>query len=85
MTIRARVFCGHSNPSSRRDPGWAALMASVYTQAVRDARGGELPQALDAALWLSGPDAPIYLEAVGLDVDPLAILISGRARKLSRI
>lgn len=80
--MKAVVFCGHSD---RRDPAWSQLMAAIFVQAVRDARGANLPQALDAVLWLSSPDAEIYLDAVGLDVDPLALLTSGRALKLAKV
>jgi hypothetical protein len=78
MTIQAKVFSGHS---SGKEPGWLRLMSAVFAQAVRDAKGGDLLKSLDAVLWLSGPDAEMYLDAVGFPADPLLLLTSGQARK----
>ena len=78
MTIQARVFSGHS---TGREQGWVRLISAVFSQAVRDAKSSDLLKSLDAALWLSGPDAEMFLDAVGFDADPLVLLISGRARK----
>lgn len=77
----ARVFCGHSNEV---DPAYVRLIGAVLLQAVRDARAQDPFLSLDAVLWLAGPDAPLYLQAVGMaDDDPIALLTGRRMRRSS--
>jgi hypothetical protein len=61
---------------------WHALMLGVIIQAIADAKGDDMAKSLDAALWLTSSDLPLWLEAVGLpDVDALAFVTTGAARK----
>lgn len=56
------------------DP-WVRLAAAVLLQAVRDARKTTQPiEAIDGLLFLSGETCPIYLDAIGIDLDPGVIL-----------
>jgi len=72
---------GLINHSDRREPGWIQLMSAIFAQAVADAKAADLPQALDACLWLTGGDAPLYLDAIGVgEYDPVTLLTSGQAR-----
>lgn len=61
-------------------------MNAVLEQAIRDLLFGSLPESLDAALFLAGPDFPWWAEAVGTpDRDGVQFLTSGQARKARRI
>ena len=65
--------------------GYKALAVSVIVQALKDLKDDNIARALDAALFLTGDDVPLWLEAVGMpDVDVLAFVTSGKARKLKR-
>ena len=71
-------------PAEKPDPSYLRLISAVVVQAVKDARSPDLILALDASLWLAGPDAPLYLQAVGMgDADPIALLVGGRIRRSS--
>ena len=65
-----------------REPEWVRLMAGIFAEAVRDARSKDPLRALDAVFWLLGPDAKLYLDAIGGmdDLDPVNLVVSGRAR-----
>ena len=64
---------------------YKALAVSVIVQAIKDLKDDNIVRSLDAALFLTGEDVPLWLEAVGMpDVDALAFVTSGKARKLNR-
>ena len=77
MTLKARK--NGYGPQAELD-GWARLAAAVVTQAVADAALGDPLTALDACLFLAG-DAQFFLEVAGLDLNPKALLRSGRLRR----
>ena len=60
------------------------LGCAVITQAVKDARDVDPIRALDAALFLVGPDAALWLDELGMDLDPVALVCSGRARRVRK-
>jgi len=60
------------------------LGCAVITQAVRDARDVDPIRALDAVVFLLGPDVALWLEGLGLELDPVALVTSGRARHVRR-
>jgi hypothetical protein len=65
------------------DPNIKPLALGVITQALREAQGRHTLRALDAALWLSGCDFPLWAEAVNMpDADGLRLLTrwNGSAR-----
>ncbi len=64
--------------------GFKPLARAVIVQAVKDMQQGQDPiKALDACLWMLGPDAPLWLDGLGLgDVDALAFVTGGRVRHL---
>jgi len=65
------------------DPRWRRLASAVVNQAVKDAKCKDPGRALDAVLFLTGSDIPLWLEACGTpDLDPVKLVTSGRARKL---
>ncbi len=69
-----------------RDLSWRPLMAAVIAQAVTDAQAGDLPRKLDAVLFLTGDDIPLWLEACGTpDFDALELVTSGRAKRARRL
>lgn len=73
------------NKRTRKHDGgaWRELMAAVLVQAARDARGKEPEKALDAVLFLTGDDAPIWLEVIGLpDTNAIQFVTGGRARRV---
>lgn len=72
------------NRTPKDDGGaWRELMAAVLNQAVRDARCNKPEKALDAVLFLTGEDASLWMEAIGLpDVDAMKLVTSGRARRI---
>jgi hypothetical protein len=60
--------------------GFRALASAVITNALKDARSAELETALDAVLFLTGEDVPLFLD--GLDMghfDALQFVTSGQA------
>jgi len=68
------------------DTSWRGLMAAVIAQAVADLKSPDLIKSLDAVLFMTGDDFPLWAEAVGApDLDGIQFLISGRARKVSHI
>ena len=59
------------------------LAVAVVTQCVRDLKGSDLIKSLDALVWLTGNDAPVWLDVAGLpDVNLTTFITSGRARRL---
>ncbi len=50
------------------------LASAVIVQAIRDYRGEDKLAALDAAVFLAGPDAPLWLEGLGLNADPVVLV-----------
>jgi hypothetical protein len=57
------------------------LALAVISQALREVRGQNTLKALDAALWISGNDAPWWFEAVGIPfADGLHLLTTWRGR-----
>jgi hypothetical protein len=68
----------------RTDLDVRPLGYAVITQAVRDARDPDPIRALDAAIFLVGPDAALWLEGLGLELDPVALVTSGRVRRVRR-
>jgi hypothetical protein len=65
------------------DPRWRALASAVVIQAVKDAKCEDPSRALDAVLFLTGSDIPLWLEGCGLpDLDPVQLVTSGRARSI---
>lgn len=68
---------------TRNFDAWRDLMAAVIVQAVRDTKDEQPEKAIDAVLFLTGDDAPMWFEAVGMDeVNTLKFLTSGRAQRL---
>lgn len=60
---------------------WRQLMAAVLLQAVQDSHSPQPEKALDAVLFLTGNDVPLWCEAVGLpSLDGLQFVTSGTAR-----
>jgi hypothetical protein len=60
------------------------LGCAVIHRAIRDARCRDPIKALDAVLFLTSPDACVWLEALGFDVDPLAFVTSGQVRRVPK-
>lgn len=57
------------------------LAVRVCVEAFRDAKGRDPLKAIDAVLWLTGPDIGWWLEWAGLSLaDPIALLTSGHMR-----
>ena len=56
------------------------LAVQVCLKAFTDAKDRDPVKALDAVLWLTGPDIGWWCEWAGLSfVDPIALITSGRA------
>jgi hypothetical protein len=62
---------------------WKALGRDVILQAFRDLRDPDPLTALDALLWLIS-DAPFWLDGLGMDYDPVRVLVSGKLPKVVR-
>jgi len=61
------------------------LAVAVCLKALDEARKPDPVTALDAVLFLTGPDFPIWAEAAGLPfADPWQVLTSGAANKRIR-
>ena len=62
------------------------LIRAVILQAVADAKNFAEPERqLDAVLFLTGDDIPLWLEAAGMPfVDAMQFVTGGRARQLRR-
>jgi hypothetical protein len=61
------------------------LAMAVILAAVEDLQKGKnIPLRLDAALFLAG-DASLWLEAVGLEINPLAFLSKGAPKKETEV
>ncbi len=74
---------GHSQAV---DISWHGLMVAVIARAVADLKNADPVTALDALLFLTGDDFPLWAEAVGApDIDEIEFLISGRAHKMGVI
>jgi len=58
---------------------YRALGAGVILQAFSDLKDDNPLKAIDALLWLIG-DAPLWLEGLGMDNDPVILLASGKAK-----
>lgn len=57
------------------------LACAVIATAVRDAQSKDIATALDAVMFLTGDDLPIWLDALGLEhVNPLKVLTSGHLK-----
>ncbi len=64
------------------DISWRRLIAAVIARAVADLRNSDPVTALDALLFLTSDDFPLWTEAVGApDIDMIQFLISGRAKR----
>lgn len=63
-----------------------ALAAAVVLQAVHDLRAPDILQALDALLWLAGPDGAAWLGALDMRGHALQLITAGdlgrRGRRL---
>ena len=68
----------------RSKPDMRPLICASLVNCVKEVRGKDELRALDAALFLVGPDAPLWFDALGLDVDPLAFVTSGRAGRVRK-
>jgi hypothetical protein len=66
----------HLDPRKIPTKPYERLAFAILLVAVKDLRSKSLPCRLDAARWLI-EEAPIYLDAVGLEVDPALWLTSG--------
>jgi hypothetical protein len=52
------------------DP-WTRLAAGILLQAFRDVKKRTKPEEyLDASLFLTGQDVSLYLDALGVEIDP---------------
>ena len=56
-------------------------MGGILYKAYCDFYGSDLQMSIDALLWLSSPDAWLYVEALDLDTDPLSPVCMGRRVK----
>ena len=67
------------------DPALRQLAIAVVKRAVTDLKGGDPVAALDAALWLTGKEAPLWMDALDMPfADCVIFVTSGRARKLKK-
>jgi hypothetical protein len=58
------------------------LATATLLQALHDAQNAKIELALEAAMWLCGPDIGLWLEWAGMSfADPFKLLSSGGARK----
>ena len=75
----------HDNVSVLQDNPEAVkgLGMRVVIQAFKDLSDGDPLKALDALLWLLD-DCPLWLDGLGLDLDPVKLLASGKVRRLKR-
>ena len=68
------------------DTSWRGLMAAVIAQAVRDLKCSDPATALDALLFLTGDDFPLWAEAIGApDFDGFQLVISEHIHKTKTI
>jgi hypothetical protein len=58
---------------------YRALGAGVVLQAFEDLKGDNPLKAIDALLWLIG-DCPLWLDGLGLDLDPVKLLTTGKVK-----
>lgn len=59
------------------------LALAVVSQAIRDMRGCDPVQALDAALWLTGDDFGVWADVMNIPfADGYKLLTSGAARRM---
>ena len=58
---------------------WHALGVSVVVQAFKDLTDPNPFNALDALLWLIS-DAPLWLDGLGMEYDPVLLLTSGKVK-----
>jgi len=74
------IICPDVQPKDLR-----RLAANVCLKALDELRKPDPVTALDAVLWLTGEDFPIWAEAAGLPfADPFQLLASGAAMKRIR-
>lgn len=60
------------------------LACAVIATAAKDAQSKDAVKALDAVLFLTGDDMPIWLDALGLEhADPIALVTSGRLKNFT--
>ena len=58
--------------------GYKVLALATILQAVRDLKSNDLPSSLDAAMFLTGDDFPLWAEAAGIpDANGYSLLIGG--------
>ena len=70
----------HLDPDADITP----LACAVIATAAKDAQGKDAVMALDAVLFLTGDDMPLWLEAIGLErADPIALVTSGRLKNFT--
>lgn len=71
-------------PMQTDNPNFRRLAAAVIAQAVRDAKQRhDRVKQLDAVIWLTGPDAPLFLDGLGVgELDPLELVTSGKLRRI---
>ena len=63
-----------------------ALVASVVRQALVDLKASDIILALDAALWITGPDGALWLEALDMPAaNATNLLASGRLLQSGRL
>lgn len=66
--------------------GYCRLMMDILNQASKDFfLTSNLETQLDALLWLASEDAKLYTESVGLDYDPLEMVVIGTDEYKKRI
>lgn len=66
---------------TEREEGWVRLVSAILIQAIRDARSRDIFKSLEATMWLSSNDSQMFMEAAGIDLDPLKLLSTGALRK----
>lgn len=60
------------------------LACAVIATAVKDAQDKDLVKALDAVMFLTGDDMPLWLDAIGLErADPIGLVTSGRLKNFT--
>jgi hypothetical protein len=61
----------------------AQLAAQVCLTALDELKGKDPVKALDALMWLTGRDFPLWAEAAGVPfADPLLLLTTGKAKAI---
>jgi hypothetical protein len=76
--VRDNVSAMQDNPAAVKGLGMR-----VVIQAFKDMADGDPLKAIDALLWLLD-DCPLWLEGLGLDLDPIQLLANGKVRKVRK-